>query len=280
MIFKQGLINNKVILERFHLQKHCILIFDNAWGKLEINGYSIPCHNQVIAVIPKYSHISCNISQYTLEGIKFNEIEIDDNHLSTSIEHAISLCKTTSTQHQDSTQFHLDKIPSSIDDNIALLNQAYPHLNHESKVLLVKQCLPYILHTLICNGINIANIFNIRRKNDIRTIITDLVLQAPDQSWNIEDVANALNITISTLRRQLEKEGYKFSQLIIDIRMGIVLNYLTFTDYSINEISVRVGFCSISYFSNAFKKKYGITPSQFRRQSKTKNDMTTLKEII
>lgn len=280
MIFKQGLISNKVFLEKFHLQKHCILIFDNAWGHIEINGYQIPCHNQIVAVIPKYSYISCNVSQYTLDRIKFYEIEIDDDYLSTTIEQAISLCKTTSLQNQDSSKFHLDKIPDSIVNNILLFNEAYSNLGYNSKVLLVQQCLPYILNSLICNGINIANIFNIRRKDDIRTILTNLIVQDVDQSWTIEEVADSLNITVSTLRRQLEKEGFKFSQLIIDIRMGIVLNYLTFTDYSINEISKRVGFCSISYFSNAFRKKYSMTPSQFRRQSRTKNDMATLKDII
>lgn len=54
--------------------------------------------------------------------------------------------------------------------------------------------------------------------------------------------------------------------------MGIALNYLTFSNYSVFQISHRCGFGSNAYFCDAFKRKYGMTPSQFRTQSRQAND--------
>ena len=41
---------------------------------------------------------------------------------------------------------------------------------------------------------------------------------------------------------------------------------LAATDKSIKEISFELGFQSIYYFSNMFKKKEGINPSAFRKK--------------
>lgn len=48
-------------------------------------------------------------------------------------------------------------------------------------------------------------------------------------------------------------------------------NLLTTTDYSIAEISNVIGFSSQSYFSQAFKKKLGISPNEYRKQMKKKD---------
>lgn len=42
---------------------------------------------------------------------------------------------------------------------------------------------------------------------------------------------------------------------------------LTYSDKSLGEISSYLSFSSQSYFQNVFKKKYGITPLQYRNRS-------------
>ncbi len=48
-------------------------------------------------------------------------------------------------------------------------------------------------------------------------------------------------------------------------RMEAACTLLTDTDYSISSISSSVGFSSQSYFTQAFRKKYGITPIKYRQ---------------
>jgi AraC-like DNA-binding protein len=40
---------------------------------------------------------------------------------------------------------------------------------------------------------------------------------------------------------------------------------LTFTNLSVKEVGAAVGFLDISHFVRGFKKRYGVTPSNFRR---------------
>lgn len=61
--------------------------------------------------------------------------------------------------------------------------------------------------------------------------------------------------------------------------MGMALNYLTFSNYSVFQISHRCGFGSNAYFCDVFKKKYAMTPSQFRLQSRQSNDSSFITDL-
>ncbi|WP_121666528.1 helix-turn-helix domain-containing protein [Mesonia aquimarina] len=50
-----------------------------------------------------------------------------------------------------------------------------------------------------------------------------------------------------------------------DRRLDIANHYLKETDYSISEIVDKIGLSSKSYFSRIFKDKYGISPSELRK---------------
>lgn len=50
-------------------------------------------------------------------------------------------------------------------------------------------------------------------------------------------------------------------------RMEAACTLLKDTDYSIASISSTVGFSSQSYFTQAFRKKYGMTPIKYRQQN-------------
>ena len=44
--------------------------------------------------------------------------------------------------------------------------------------------------------------------------------------------------------------------------------YLAETNYTIGEISAMLGFCDQSFFSTAFRKRYGVSPVEYRRSEK------------
>lgn len=53
-------------------------------------------------------------------------------------------------------------------------------------------------------------------------------------------------------------------QYLQDLRMNAAKSYLTNTSMTVKDIAETNGFPSIHYFSRQFKKKYGMSPSQWR----------------
>ena len=55
---------------------------------------------------------------------------------------------------------------------------------------------------------------------------------------------------------------------INEYRLKIATNLLETTDMSIMEIAVKVGVNNISYFNKIFKKKFNLTPKEYRKNLK------------
>lgn len=77
-------------------------------------------------------------------------------------------------------------------------------------------------------------------------------------------VADALNISISTLKRRLRLEGQNYRDLTQDLRMEIAKELLSANILSIYEISFMLGFATSTSFSRAFKLWTGEAPSKYR----------------
>lgn len=87
------------------------------------------------------------------------------------------------------------------------------------------------------------------------------------------------HITLDTLTRLTHMNKYYMAhsfakytgkspiQYLNQRRMEAACTLLKDTDYSIASISSTVGFSSQSYFTQAFRKKYGMTPIKYRQQN-------------
>jgi YesN/AraC family two-component response regulator len=87
-----------------------------------------------------------------------------------------------------------------------------------------------------------------------------------DTSFGVELFADKLAISRAALHKKLVALiGEPPSELIKRIRLskaGILLKNKT---GNISEIALEVGFSNPAYFSECFKKQFGITPSQYQR---------------
>ena len=75
---------------------------------------------------------------------------------------------------------------------------------------------------------------------------------------------------ISRLFKQIFGTGYK--EYILSIRMNAAAQMLQKTDARLYEISLAVGFDEQSYFSNVFKKTFGVNPQTYRLKERIKDD--------
>ena len=72
--------------------------------------------------------------------------------------------------------------------------------------------------------------------------------------------------TISKLFTQLE--SITLEQYFILQKIEKVKEWLVYNEYSLSEISYKLGYSSVGYLSNQFKKITGLTPSAFKSNHK------------
>lgn len=90
------------------------------------------------------------------------------------------------------------------------------------------------------------------------------ILKNVAEEYNVEELANEIGLTQAKLQ-----EGFKllFSRTVIEyirhVRLEEARDLMNNTDYNISQIVYSIGFSSRSYFSKIFKRKYGISPSEF-----------------
>ena len=83
-----------------------------------------------------------------------------------------------------------------------------------------------------------------------------------NSKFKVADLANLLNMSISTLNRHVKQTTDKSpNQLINEYRMNLAKKMIQNNHGTLSEIAYKVGFSSISYFSFAYKEHYGISPS-------------------
>ena len=83
----------------------------------------------------------------------------------------------------------------------------------------------------------------------------------------IEDVASEIHRSSSYLMRRFKAElGMSVGDYITKCKLEEACDLLIYGDRSLAEISAYLGYSSQSYFQNVFKKKYGITPMQYRKE--------------
>lgn len=82
----------------------------------------------------------------------------------------------------------------------------------------------------------------------------------------VRDVAAYAHLSVSQLERKFHSIlGFYPSEFIIRCKLEEAKNLLAHTNRSLNEISQILCFSSQSYFCNVFKKKYQMTPGEYRR---------------
>jgi len=97
--------------------------------------------------------------------------------------------------------------------------------------------------------------------------VQEVLLQSGTEFPTSMLVANQLHMSESTLQRRLAKEGYKFQQLLDQVRNKLAHEYLTGTKLTMNEIAALLGFSDAANFRRSFKRWSKKTPTAVRYPS-------------
>lgn len=82
--------------------------------------------------------------------------------------------------------------------------------------------------------------------------------------WELADVCHRLATSESTLRRQLQREGTGFRELLYELRLSTALMQLLQTSAPVYQIAYQCGYQSVSRFTSNFRKRFGLPPTALR----------------
>lgn len=103
---------------------------------------------------------------------------------------------------------------------------------------------------------------------------------------SLSALADEMFVSTSTLSRFFRKKtGIYFADYVNQVRLDYAAQELGRTDKNVTQIAVDSGFSNLSAFNRVFREMYGMTPSDYRKQSKESlkeqnTEETALKEQL
>ena len=99
---------------------------------------------------------------------------------------------------------------------------------------------------------------------NIKTIL-DYIDENYMKTITIDELADSVNLSKHYFMRFFKKYmGMTCIEYINDYRLNIATNLLLTTGMQITEVAARIGITNLSYFNRIFKKKYNMTPKEYR----------------
>ena len=89
---------------------------------------------------------------------------------------------------------------------------------------------------------------------------------------NLTKVAQALQTSTRSLRRELQHMGLSFQELLDETRRARAEDWIRFTDMKLEQVSKQLGFGDVRSFRRAFKRWTGRTPTEIRLDSPRRAD--------
>lgn len=88
------------------------------------------------------------------------------------------------------------------------------------------------------------------------------------ETISVTDLAKYIGRSASYLTRRFKDDlGVSINACIMGYKLTEAKKMLTYSDKTLAQISCFFGFSSQSYFQNVFKKEFGMTPTQYRKQT-------------
>jgi len=89
------------------------------------------------------------------------------------------------------------------------------------------------------------------------------------QQISAADIAAAVGFSPNYLSRKFrEAAGIGVHEYLVFIRLRNAAYELAATDMSVTQIALHCGFSDSNYFKDVFKKKYGMTPREYRKSNR------------
>ncbi len=229
----------------FLLDGECTYFIDNKTYQIHAGDLILiprdTIHRTQYPLNIKYSRMLINCSDYFIPESVYKEIDdmlyiYRNNEITDKIHEILTEIET---DYNSPDQYSIDYIQGLM-NNLFILIARYP--NEVSDISAKNEY--------------IENAVNYIRKNFASRI-------------TLNDVAEVCAITPEHMSRIFKKEtGFGFAEYLTFVRLQHAEYLIKTKKMSITEISHRCGFEDSNYFSYIFKKKYGISPREMKKQER------------
>lgn len=251
------------------------LFFTKGTGTIRINEISYDIKpNTCVAIVPwEISEIS-----EVLEPMQFIKIIYNFNFLSQNI-------KTSYSTVSENINFYneLSNCPVIYCDEeesekfLGIMNDIKSEVGIESIMEAKQQKL--LSNVYITNKIIEILIYYIRIKNKIepellyeeektddRASIFKYLYSHLSEKQTLKSVSSFFYMSETSLSNYCQKiTGRTFHDLINEMRLVKTMDFLMYSDFSLNIIAELVGFNDAAYLSKFFTRRIGTTPNQYRK---------------
>ncbi|MCR4908795.1 MAG: AraC family transcriptional regulator [Lachnospiraceae bacterium] len=105
----------------------------------------------------------------------------------------------------------------------------------------------------------------------------DYIFAHMHEKLTINDIARAIGLAPNYLSALFHKcEGKTLKQYILEEKVSLIKNMLTYSSYSYIQIAAYLGFSSQSHMGQEFKKVTGMTPRAFREKNAREDFLESL----
>ena len=218
-------------------------------GRLSFDGGVIPYQTGDLVLIPPLVYHQ-NESETGFTNIHLNMRDP-----------ALNLHKPTLV-HDNGNHFILDAFTAAF----------YYFGSNPGKQTLLLSAYANLIVNLISNSLSTPS-----RNPIVEEIAKNIILSYPDENYELDQYLRTLPFNYDYLRKLFKHEaGVTPHQFLVDTRLQAAAERLSFSEghqVNISEIAHLCGFRESLYFSKVFRKKYGMSPSQYQR---SKQDRKTL----
>ena len=103
-----------------------------------------------------------------------------------------------------------------------------------------------------------------RKENDLISYVKGYINANICKKITVGGIAEAIPVNASYLSTLFKNStGVALSKYISDQKLLRAKEYIRTGRYSITQVSERLAFTNVQYFSKLFKKQYGVTPSEY-----------------
>ncbi|MFL1013091.1 hybrid sensor histidine kinase/response regulator transcription factor [Flavisericum labens] len=90
-----------------------------------------------------------------------------------------------------------------------------------------------------------------------------------NNNFSVEELGSIVGINRTTFSNKIKSlTGFTPVEFIRDVRLKRAVQLIVDTQLLIKQVASMTGFSDMKYFSKSFKKKYGVSPIEYRKQNK------------
>ncbi len=132
----------------------------------------------------------------------------------------------------------------------AKVYELFSHLYNRNIEQNIEQC-PFL-----------TNEENFKKIQQAKNIVITNMTNPP----TLNNLSVEINLSLKKLKEGFKKiYGKPVYQYLLEHKMELAKKLLSENNYNVNEVSIKLGYSTASHFITAFKKKYGLTPKNFKQ---------------